>query len=144
MKGVSIRQPWAHAILHLGKDIENRSRLMERFTERVTVAVHASATMTIREWGQAIDFVADNVGLETMRQMPNPDDFTRGAIVGVVDIVGAVEDGQQHSSAWFVGPCGYILANPRPLAAPIPFKGMLGFWTVPEGVEKAIYAQLNG
>jgi hypothetical protein len=40
MKAMSIKQPWVHAILHEGKDIENRS--WQR-SFRGWVAIHASA-----------------------------------------------------------------------------------------------------
>jgi len=40
MKALSIKQPWVHAILHEGKDIENRS--WQR-SFRGWLALHASA-----------------------------------------------------------------------------------------------------
>jgi hypothetical protein len=40
MKAMSIKQPWVHAILHEGKDIENRS--WQR-SFRGWVVIHASA-----------------------------------------------------------------------------------------------------
>ena len=43
MKALSIRQPWAHLILHGGKDIENRDW---RTSVRGRVLVHASKGMT--------------------------------------------------------------------------------------------------
>lgn len=39
MKAISIQQPWAWAILHAGKDVENRTW---RTTYRGPVAIHAS------------------------------------------------------------------------------------------------------
>ena len=40
MKALTIKQPWVHAILHEGKDIENRS--WQR-SFRGWLAIHASA-----------------------------------------------------------------------------------------------------
>jgi hypothetical protein len=36
IKALSVRQPWAHAILHLGKDVENRSK-PTRVRERILI-----------------------------------------------------------------------------------------------------------
>ena len=49
----------------------------------------------------------------------------RGAIIGVVDVVDVV---RKSSSAWWCGPVGLVLANPRAIEA-IPCKGQLGFFT---------------
>jgi hypothetical protein len=35
------------------------------------------------------------------------------------------------------------LANVRPLADPVPCKGMLGLWRLPEDVEKLVRTQLG-
>ena len=53
----------------------------------------------------------------------------RGCIVGTVDIVGCVN---QSNSRWFFGEYGFQLANPVAFERPIPFKGALGFFDVPE------------
>lgn len=40
IKALTIRQPWAHAIFHLGKDVENRSW---RTRYRGPLLIHAGA-----------------------------------------------------------------------------------------------------
>jgi hypothetical protein len=60
-----------------------------------------------------------------------------GCIVGKVDIVDCVtaNSGVAASrSPWFFGRYGFVLANPIAFAAPIPCKGALGFFTVPDEV----------
>lgn len=114
MKALSVRQPWAWAIIHGGKTIENRPR---RTQFRGTVAIHASL-QPHHNW---------DVPARSPKPPPQ-DELPFGAIVGFVDIVDCVED---HRSKWFTGPFGYVLANPRPLKNPVPCKGMLGFWEVP-------------
>lgn len=132
MKALSIRQPWAWAILHVGKDVENRN-WSTRF--RGTVAVHAAKGMTRDEYDSYVCKYF-RIGLP----VPRPEDLTRGAIVGLVDIVDCV----RHSdSPWFQGECGFVLANPRPLKTPIPCKGALGFWDVPAEIAKQIKEQLR-
>lgn len=55
----------------------------------------------------------------------------RGCIVGSVEIADCVS---RSDSPWFVGKYGFALQNPIPLAKPIPFKGALGFFDVPDGI----------
>jgi hypothetical protein len=40
-------------------------------------------------------------------------------------------------SPWFVGKYGFILQNPAAFLNPIPCKGALGFWDVPERISSA-------
>jgi hypothetical protein len=128
MKALSIRQPWAHAIIYLGKDVENRDW---RTNFRGTIAVHASQGMTFDEFNDFISFA----GQFSLADIPDPEQLVRGAIVGLVDIVDCVSD---SSSDWFQGDYGFVLANPRALTKPIPCKGALGFWDVPKELERGI------
>ena len=43
MKAITVRQPWAWAIMHDGKDVENRSRNIAG-TYRGPVVIHAGLT----------------------------------------------------------------------------------------------------
>jgi hypothetical protein len=125
MKAISIRQPWAWAILHAGKDIENRDR---RWGLRGRVVIHASGTMTREELG-AIDDLA------RMFPVPSRAGFQArgelGALVGTVEIVDCA---RWSSSPWFHGPFGLVLREPRPFKTPIPYRGALGVMTVPDGI----------
>lgn len=50
MKALTIRQPWVHAILHEGKDIENRSRRTNLAVGWQSIVVdRRTATLNIRE-----------------------------------------------------------------------------------------------
>lgn len=129
---LSVRQPWAFAILHGGKDVENRPR---RSHYRGRLLIHASAGMTVDEAEGCRDFIAAQ-GLrgpwcEGVKAMELP----RGVILGTVDMVDCVED---SPSPWFMGKFGYVIANPRPFASPIAAKGALGFWRVPGDLEAAV------
>lgn len=58
MKALSIRQPWAWAILHTGKSVENR----DWYTEyRGRVLLHASKGCTRAEYGDACAEVAAEI-----------------------------------------------------------------------------------
>jgi hypothetical protein len=128
MKALSIRQPWAWAILHAGKDIENRDW---RTTFRGTIAVHAAKGMTLDEYAGFIDFFGQFSGAD----FPDPDQLARGCVVGLVDIVDCVS---YYTSDWFQGDYGFVLANPRTLVKPIYCKGALGLWDVPAEIERQI------
>ena len=67
MKAVSFRQPWAFAVLHLGKRVENRVRashsvraLLERPGEEFLI--HASATVPRSYFNDACEAIRELVG----------------------------------------------------------------------------------
>lgn len=89
MKALSIKQPWAHAILHFGKDIENRD-WSTNF--RGTVAIHASKGMTKDDYESFVICASDlmvNTEAE-IHLIPEFFELTRGAILGTVEIVDCV------------------------------------------------------
>ena len=121
IKALSVRQPWAWAIIHAGKDVENRSwqAVNHGLNQRGPIAIHASGAMTKADYEAARDFMA-TIGVAC----PDPADLWRGGIVGEVEIVDVVK---QSESPWFFGPRGLILANPGACTF-IPAKGRLGFF----------------
>jgi hypothetical protein len=133
MKALSVRAPFWWAILHLGKDIENRD-WPTRF--RGTVYIHASKWWStpgvIDDWDsvaacyKAAGGASFDPGI-TFRDIKN----AGGCIVGSVEIVDCVSE---SSSPWFFGEYGFVLDNPRALPKPIPCRGALGFFDVPDGL----------
>ena len=122
---LSIRQPWAWAILHLGKNIENRNW---RTKFRGRFFIHAAQGCTRHEYEVGIceGRYASNQGADKYRQkrIPPLRDMDRGGVVGVADLVACVED---HPSPWFEGRYGFVLENVKP-APFVPCKGKLGFF----------------
>lgn len=115
---LSIRQPWAWAILNAGKTIENR---VWRTTRRGPIALHASKGMTFAEYRDCLDTLAI---IRPDLDLPGIDELPRGGIVGTAEIVDCV---WRSDSPWFFGPFGMVLANVRP----VPFlevRGDLGFF----------------
>jgi len=53
------------------------------------------------------------------------------AILGIVTIIDFVE---HHPSPWFFGPYGFVLKNPSLFRMPIPYKGQLKIFDVPDEV----------
>jgi hypothetical protein len=132
VKALSIRTPWWWYILHAGKDIENRdwpTRVRGR------VLIHAS------KWWVKEDIARDDWDAEEMAAKAGSNFLLpdwrkireccecRGCIVGSVEIVDCVP---QSDSPWFVGDYGFVLRNPVTFAKPIPYKGALGFFGVPD------------
>lgn len=120
---LSVRQPWAWAVVHAGKDIENRSRFaitkggLKQFRR---IAVHAAIGMTQDEYENGRSFMA-RLGIIC----PRPDELVRGGIIGAVTITDVVK---YSESPWFFGPCGLVLQDPVSFD-PIACKGALGLFT---------------
>lgn len=136
---LSIRQPWAWLILHGGKDIENRKWATSR---RGRILIHAgkavdSAALRAFEAGRnpvTGDPLPPRVA-EAIHRLPwrggvceRGPDLPLGGIVGAVDIIDCIEG---SDSAWFQGPHGFVLRDPRPLPF-VPLSGKLGFFKVPD------------
>lgn len=119
---LSIRQPWAWAILHAGKPVENRKWSTNL---RGPICIHAAKGMTLDEWRDGLDtYRGAGASFDELKAFPSRHDLQRGGIIGVADLVDVVTS---HPSPWFFGPYGFVLANPR--AVPfISVKGALGFF----------------
>ena len=102
MKALSIRQPWAWAIVHAGKDIENRSWST---SYRGPVLIHAAKGMTRDEYESFAGFYRMVTGSTCL---PAPSALNFGGIIGRAEIVDCV---RKHFSPWFFGPHGFVLAN---------------------------------
>jgi len=130
LSGYSI---WYWAILHAGKDVENRKWPT---AIRGTIALHASKRIPPEDYWEARGYIERIAKLK----VGSSEDFVKGAIIGVVDIVDCVK---HSSSPWFFGPYGFVLQNPRVLPRPIPCAGALYFWKVPAEIEARIKDQLG-
>lgn len=118
---LSVRQPWAWAIIHAGKDIENRSwqAVNHGLRRRGPICVHAARGMTRGEYEDAASFMR-SIGCDC----PAPADLLRAGIIGTVNVVDVVTC---SDSKWFFGPRGLVLADPRPVEF-IPAVGALGYF----------------
>lgn len=150
MRILTVRQPWAWAIIHGGKDVENRVRNIAG-DYRGPVAIHAGLAIFEEEGGaypevaRAIEseiqsYRVDDTYLWEVADDVDPEDprFVYGAILGVVDLtdVHTADDieqtvhlrGEWPTCSVWAERIGYhlVLANPRALAEPIPYRGALG------------------
>lgn len=118
---LSVRQPWAWAIIHAGKDIENRSWQSNHpsLPERGPLCIHAAQGMTQEEYANAARFMA-SIDVTC----PPPADLWRGGIIGTVEFWTVT---RKHPSPWFFGPLGLVMEKPAPCAF-VPAKGELGIF----------------
>lgn len=124
MKALSIRQPWADLIMEGKKTIELRKWSV---SYRGKLAIHASQTVdesACRAHG------IDPRGLST------------GVVIGVIDLVDIIEldeagftlhKAEHLAVSTYKEPLfGWVLANPEPLAHPVPYPGRMGLFNVPD------------
>ena len=101
-----------------GKDIENRNR---KTSFRGRFIIHAAQSFSEEHW----HWIADNENRLGLTLPFSRFDFVYGALIGEVDLIDCVSN---HSSRWFTGKYGFVLANPKLYDTPIPCRGQLGFF----------------
>lgn len=143
---LTVRQPWANAIAYGTKRVENRGWMLPERVVGQLIAIHA---------GKGHD-----MGVAAPPGCSWPEaDLPLGAVVAVAEVIGchhadtcvggATTDelgtrGHLWCSPWAVrGQFHIELASVRPLPDPVPCRGMLGLWRLPEDAERAVRAQLE-
>lgn len=147
MRGLSVRQPWAYAIAHGGKQVENRTWWT---THTGPVAIHAGLTFD----RDALDCVARGIGIEPVELRAA---CACGAYVAVAQLVNVHFAGHLFtpSPGWVIDsrcccePWGvdqryhWELADVRPLAEPIPARGQLGLWQIQDDLAARVRASAD-
>lgn len=126
MKALTIRQPWAGAIVHQTKRIENRSWELPTAHVGTRILIHAGAER---------DRDATVYG-------PNLNVY--GAIIGVATFADCHYDNGNNvcCSVWaFTGAYHWEITDVIALPEPVPAKGRLKFWTPPDVVLAAVRRQ---
>ena len=137
MRALSIMQPWAAAIAYGAKRVENRTWTVPRWAIGQVIAIHASKKPDISARPPAGECWPDHR-------------MHLGAVIAVAVVAGchhssdASECPGPKCSSWAVlGQYHWLLSDVLPLAEPVPCRGMLGLWRLPEDVEKLVRAQLG-
>ena len=119
LKAITVHRPWAYAIAHLGKRIENRGWACP-LAPGSLIAIHAG-----RKYDkQGADWIRQTLGQDCP---PDGDKHPTG-IVAIARFTGNCT---ASDSPWFVGPIGWQLADVVAIA-PVPVSGQQGLWTVPD------------
>lgn len=169
MPGVSILQPYAWAVIHAGKRVENRPMRPPQAAVGGRMAIQAMSRRVdigdVRRVHESIHAERGPTGLPPLPvPLFGPEEY--GAILGTVRLAGWVmtsghnepldwyfADGDQRiararqevASPWRIvdrrWPCAWILEDPRPLATPLQYRGMPGIWYVGEYVQGEIEDQ---
>ncbi|MFH8813047.1 ASCH domain-containing protein [Streptomyces hygroscopicus] len=130
IRALTVRQPFADAIIHGAKRTENRTQRAPRKSLGQTILIHAGkephASGVV-----AADFTHDKW----------PD--TRGAIIGIAKLTGCHPESGDCCVPWGMTGCWHWeLSDVTALAKPVPATGMLGLWTPPDDVLAAVQNQL--
>jgi hypothetical protein len=128
MKALTVRQPYANAIVHGEKRTENRS---QRTHYRGALLIHAA----LAPHGSGV--ASAELGGDGW-----PDQ--RGAIIGVAELADCHRATDSCCTPWgFTGYWHWQLGKVTALAQPVPAKGKLGLWTPDDDVLAAVQAQLQ-
>lgn len=114
---LTVRQPWAWAIIHAGKDVENRKWPT---SHTGLIGIHAGKVLDRQGPGRL-----SKMGIEL------PDDLVTGAIIGTVELVECIVDPRRSRWAERRGYYQWVLANPRAIE-PIPWAGEPALWNGPD------------
>lgn len=130
MKALTIRQPWADAIVYGTKRIENRRWALPARYTGVPVLLHSARANDRR----------------AIRNGIRPETDIRGAILAVITFPSCHYDGDDctpNCSFWGHDQVfHWQIADVTPLPEPVPAKGSLGFWTPTPAVIAAVQQQL--
>jgi len=118
LRAITLHRPWAYAIAHLGKRVENRTWPCP-LAPGSLLAIHAG-----RKYDkQAADWIRQNFGFDCP---PDGAEHPTG-IVAIARFCGNVTASEYP---WFVGPIGWQLADVV-VIPPVPCSGQQGLWSVP-------------
>lgn len=139
MKALTIHQPWASAIVDGPKRVENR-KFRPRQELPMDIAIHAG----LHSPDEQTIFDVQRLWL---RCPEHAKDFQKGAVLGVATIISIMDEaeakGWLRHRLWTVGPLCWELDNVRRLLRPVPCKGRLSLWTLPDDVEAKVLEQLR-
>lgn len=130
---ISVRQPWAMALVLGIKDVENRSWPT---SYRGPLLIHAGKTLDedgvyaisadlLTPWTDASRAKLRDAGVLSVR------DLTLGAIIGRVDLVDCVRNSQSRWANHETGTWHWCVRNAERFATPVTFSGRLGIFGVP-------------
>ena len=142
MKAVSLTQPWATLVATGAKKLETRSW---RTYHQGPLLIHAASRFP--NAARALCYTEPFA--ETLQRAGYHEAFELpiGAIVGIVTLNGCISTGEalvgidpaEHAFGDYgTGRFAWQLTQAAQLVQPIPFKGALGLWTVPDEIAESL------
>lgn len=135
---LSVRQPWAWAILHAGKRLENRSQAaIDHGMKEGLICLHASKGMSREEYESGRDFINAAINRTNYPdlEVPKPCDLVRGGIIGTMYVCGVAKSAEDvDNNPWFIGPRALILRQVDAID-PIACVGALGYFDWRKGLD---------
>jgi hypothetical protein len=147
---LTVRHPWALAIANGWKPVENRDSYglacWARKLVGKRIAIHASKKVP----GDCADVVEALYASGLWPALPPTEReeilATAGTIIAVATLAQVVERGETFAanySPWRTADrYAFVLSNVVKLPDPVPAKGALGFWRVPDGLSNLVHLQL--
>ena len=117
MKAITVKQPWAWAIAHGGKPVENRGNNLRCVKPGEVFAIHAG-----KGWDSGAGQQIANI---TDEEFAYTDEKKATGIIALARFGGNVVE---HDSPYFTGPIGWVLDERNPLTKPLPINGKQGPW----------------
>lgn len=135
MKALSVKYPWSSAILHAGKDVENRG-WETRFRGRVLIHTGKQPDNQVLNHPRWSNWLLRKGALA-----PN---WPMGAIAGTVEVYDC-QPGDMCQLEWANGSeWAWLLREPRIFREPVPYRGALGLFDVPDDVvAEALASELD-
>jgi hypothetical protein len=169
VRALTLTQPFAGLVASGLKRVENRPRKMIKAADfGQPFAIHASREINfmvydrLREsspdlwdgfdqldeatwpsWYRLSRITSAVIGVATVDKVL--DGWDEDAIRDHADVI-SYSNGENLGPAqirWFFGPVGYVLHDDRVLTTPVPCRGQLGFWTLPDDVAALVTKQIE-
>jgi hypothetical protein len=124
VRAITLQRPWLYAILHLGKDVENRSWNLPAWLDGLRIALHDGLV-----WDAAgAEWIENELGIV----LPASLQHAPGGVIGATTRVRR-ERPTDEPSRWAAdGAQHWRLSETRAVNPPVPHRGAQGLWEVEE------------
>jgi hypothetical protein len=132
MWAISVQQPFAWAIIHGGKNIENRIWQPKGIKPGDKLAIVASKTWyPVYKDGREVRWkrIASDLKLSGVAIMPSGADFLLGGLIGTVTFQGVARDKHLENVWAMEDQYHFLLGDPQPLPFR-PIRGQLGLYQI--------------